>query len=376
MSNIDKKVRVLHIIGNLRFGGAQVVVKQIVENSDPDHFEHYVYSLRPEPIELTINGEIIKHHRIRYDLRKFSDLARTCKKKNIDIVHTHLYKSVLGGLLLTFFCPVKIIVHEHGPIFDAGISSLIYGFWLRFLHSRSAKIIANSRTTALWLQKRSKIQSDRIHIIPNAADLARFQHNGATRTRLRKEYGLSDEAIVIGFIGRLHPTKGISALVQAMRILVKQNSLFHLFIVGDGPLKKSLNRKVHQLFLENHIRFLGYREDVSEIMNIFDISCMPSQCEPFGIAAIEIMSMKIPLVCSCAGGLGEITEDRKTALHIREITPEAIAESILELSRDNSLRQKIAMNAFKSSQQYSIENFVHNIETLYTQIVKPEKESS
>ena len=243
MNDTNKKIRVLHIIGNLRFGGAQVVVKQIVENSNPDLFQHYVYSLRPEPNDMSIDGKIIEHRRFRYDIRKFFDLIKICREKKIDIVHAHLQKSILGGLLLTYFHKVPVIIHEHGPISRPGISNSAYRFLLSYLYSRSTEIIANSDAISKALHRHSKIPCEKIRIVPNAVDLCRFQYDPETRIHLRQKYRLRDEEIALGFIGRLHPVKGVDCLVESMKTLVKHNPLFRLFVVGNGPLEKTLIQK-------------------------------------------------------------------------------------------------------------------------------------
>ena len=368
MAKADRKITVLQIIGNLRFGGTQVVVKQIVEHTDPDQFQHVVFSLRAKPNEMSIKGEIIEHTRFPYDIRKFFDLVKICREKKINIVHAHLYKSILGGLLLTFFCPVRVIIHEHGPIYRVGFSRFIYQFLLFFLHKRAAAIIANSRTTMQALHRYAAIDPNTVDVIPNAVVPNRFEHNAEQRVLVRRQFGFQDNNIVIGFIGRLHPVKGVDCLVKAMRILIQQNALFRLVIVGSGPLEKTLKQTTQKSGLKQHVFFAGYHEDVSAIMNIFDIGCMPSRQESFGIAAIEMMSMKIPLVCSRVEGLVEITEHRKTAFHLDRVSPEAIADSILELSKDPQLCRQLGDNGFLASRQYHIEHFIEKIESLYRRI--------
>lgn len=371
MKEKDNKIRVLHIIDNLQFGGAQVVVKQIVENTNSNHFQHTIYALRTTVNDLTINGEIIKHGCFRYDLRKFLDLINICRKKSIDIVHAHLEKSILGALLLTWFYNVPIILHEHGPITRQGISHSFYRLLLRRLNRRCAAVISNSNAISDVIHKRTNIPNQKIIFIPNAVDLQRFQSDTEARARLRKQFCFTDTDIVIGFAGRFHEVKGIDCLVAAMRTLVQKDPRFKLALIGDGPLKESLQRQVQSMRLHNHIVFLGYQQDVSGCMNLFDIGCLPSRHEAFGIAAIEMMSMKIPLICSSIEGLGEITEHNKTALHLPTVTPEEIAQCILKLSRDPHLKETLRSNGFEASRSFGIERFIDRIEQVYRQTIRP-----
>jgi glycosyltransferase involved in cell wall biosynthesis len=369
MTAADGKTKVLHIVGNLRFGGTQVVLKQIVENGDKTRFDHFVYPLRVRDDDLPLrHTRVFRHAYFNYDIRKFFDLINICKREQIDIVHSHLHKSVLGGLLLTWFCDVPVIVHEHGPITRHGLTYALYRQLLRFLHHRSAAVIANSNAISQALSRVSRIPTQKITVIPNAVDLQRFQPRPELRKRLRNEYSLHDSDIVIGFAGRLVPVKGIDRLVDAMHILVKKNPAFHLFIVGAGLLESKLIRRSEQAQLDGHIHFLGFRSDVSEIMNVFDIGCMPSRQEAFGITAMEMMSMRIPLVCTNVEGLGEFTQNRRTALHLDSIQPEEIAETILELAGNEKLKTDLQQNAFEYCRQFSIAAFVSQVETLYRQL--------
>ena len=371
MTETDKTIRVLHIVGNLRFGGAQVVVKQIVENTDSNTFQHTIYPLRTTANDMPIDGAIIQHGRFDYDIRKFFDLIRICKDEKIDIVHAHLQKSILAGLGLTWFCPVPLIVHEHGPVTRSGLSHSFYRLMLRWLHGRSATVIANSEAISTILRQQTHIPEEKITVIPNAVDLDHFQPNSERRAVLRQQYGFDDGDIVVGFVGRLHEVKGIDCLVTAMRTLVQQDSRFKLVLIGDGPLKESLQEKAESMGVLHHIVFLGYREDVSDAMNLFDIGCLPSRHEAFGIAAVEMMSMKIPLVCSSVEGLGEITEHNKTALHLPAITPVSITQSILELSGNDPLKETLRRNGFEASRHFGLEPFIAHIEQVYRQVVKP-----
>ncbi|MHC5139977.1 MAG: glycosyltransferase, partial [Planctomycetota bacterium] len=205
--------RVLHIIGSLRLGGAQVCLKQIVEhNNDPD-IEHFVYPLRCKQVDIPIEGNILSNPYRNYDPRKFFDILKVCKKHKIDIIHAHLHKPILGGLLATYFQKTPVIVHEHGPIFRPGIQYAAYRLGLRLLSKRSYAIIANSRATAHELMRRSGVPKSNIHVIYNAVDLKNFQPDPDAREAVRQQFSFSDNDIVIGFVGRLHPVKGVDLLV-------------------------------------------------------------------------------------------------------------------------------------------------------------------
>ncbi|MHC5200019.1 MAG: glycosyltransferase family 4 protein, partial [Planctomycetota bacterium] len=135
-------------------------------------------------------------------------------------------------------------------------------------------------------------------------------------------------------------------------------------LVGTGPLADSLKKQAHDNGTASHICFAGFQGNVAEIMNAFDIGCMPSRQEPFGIVALEMMSMNVPLVCSVAEGLAELVKNRQTALTLKENTPDTIASCILELSRNKDLQEQLKTNASSFCLQFGTQQFTQKIEAL------------
>lgn len=364
------KIRILHLIGSLRLGGAQVCLRQLVEHqTDPD-VTHFVYPLRSRRIDIPIRGNIITRAYGHYDIRKFFTLLKICREEQIDIIHAHLHKAIIGALLATFFCKVKVIVHEHGPVYRKGIQYSFYRWMLRLLKRRAAAVIANSQATANMLIQTVGIPESQIHIIYNAVDLETFKPDPSARESVRQQFGFSDKDIVVGFLGRFHPVKGVDLLVQAMPLLFQKDSSFKLLLLGDGPLRDSLKKQTLTDGTDSHICFAGFQENAAYFMNAFDIACIPSRQEPFGIVALEVMSMNIPLVCSRADGLAELIQDNENALGLTELSPEEIALRILDLSQNESLRKRLQKNASVFCQQYGIPQFVRRIGDAYGRIIK------
>jgi glycosyltransferase involved in cell wall biosynthesis len=105
-------------------------------------------------------------------------------------------------------------------------------------------------------------------------------------------------------------------------------------------------------------------------MNAFDIGCLPSRNESFGLAAVEMMCMQIPLICTAVGGLKELTAEGQNAIMLEENTPQHIAAAIRQLAADAELQKKLTQQAAAFTKQFSIETFIQKIETLYSGLVK------
>lgn len=358
-------IRILHIIGSLGLGGAQMCVKQLVEHNDNPEIEHYIYPLRSRPVDIPIKGNVIFLNYPHYDPRKFYAIFSLCRQYQINIIHAHLHKPITAALLARCFIKIPVIVHEHGSIAIEGFQYSLYRYLLKILKNKAHLYIAVSNSAAKDLARCLKLPLSSIRTVYNAVDAKRFSPNPEKRKLLRDALGITSRDIVVGYAGRLSYEKGPDILLDALAKLIKINPAFLLVFAGDGNMKKSLHNQAAALGINHRVKFLGFRQDIADLLNIFDIGCIPSRREAFGLAAVEMMSIKIPLVASDAGGLGEFLSHRHNALILKENTPEYICQSILELTSKPVLRQQLIDNAYCSIQQFSIGRLVYQINDIY-----------
>lgn len=362
-------IRVLHIIGSLGLGGAQVVLQRIVKHSNPDQFEHFVYPLRSGNQTVSIATQVISNSYRNYDPRKFLDILRICREHKIDIIHTHLHKDAVAGLFSTFFLDIPVVVHEHGSILLPGFQYDLYRVLFRFLYRRAAAIIAVSNAAACRISNIVGRCPSMLSTIYNSIDLDEFKPNPEIRKQIRSDLHFTDEHIVIGFVGRMERIKGVDVLLDAMISLLQMNPRYRAVFVGDGSILASLQKRTQQAGLDDAIRFLGFRTNVAEILNAMDIGCMPSRFESFGLAAIEMMRMKIPLICSRVDGLGEIAGNGSNALILEQISPAEITSKIMTLTQNPSLRQQLIENAHAFTSQFSTDQFIEKMESVYVRVL-------
>ncbi|MBW8015240.1 MAG: glycosyltransferase family 4 protein [Planctomycetes bacterium] len=361
-------IRVLHIIGSLRLGGAQMCLKNIVEHASKDKVEHFIYPLRSKQIDIPIDGNMIKFPYPNYDPRKFLAILRICRQYDIDIIHAHLEKPVIGALVANIFCRVPVIVHEHGPIFRKSFKYSLYRIALRLLRSRASQFIAVSQATAAELTAKANISEKNITVVYNSVDTAMFKPDDDLRRKYRQELNISEDQTVIGFMGRLAHVKGVDLLLEAIALLLGPNPEMLLILVGDGPELDSLMSQAKRLGISDNVIFLGFRDDISQIINAFDISVIPSRQEPLGIVALELMAAKVPIVCSGVEGLAEIIIDNRTGLVTEQNTPEQIAACIQKLLHDKDLCMRLVEHAADFVTRFDVHCQVDAIEEIYVDL--------
>lgn len=364
-------IRVLHIIGSLGLGGAQVVIKQIVENANNDEVEHIVCSLRGGHVAVDIPCKVIILPYRNYDPRKLPAVVRLCRELQIDIIHAHLHKPVLGALLASRRHRIPIVVHEHTPLASKGFDYAVYRVLLRLLWRRAAVFVAVSQQIADCLTRLIGIAPNRMTIIRNAVDFARFDPKLTSRQQARQSLDIASDDLVVGFVGRLNMVKGVDLLIEAMPKLLQQSPNYLLLLAGDGSDRATFERQCRRLGVAERVRFLGFRPDVPQVMSAFDIGVMPSREDPCPLVTLEFLRMATPLVCSGVDGLAELVTDNETALITPQNTPEQIANCISRLMNDDALRQRLIEAGSKHTERFLAAEFARTFERLYADVLVP-----
>jgi glycosyltransferase len=236
------------------------------------------------------------------------------------------------------------------------------------------KVICLSEHTAGLLKQDYQIDESRLAVVYNG--LTDSTRKRTDNIQLRKKYGLPDDAPVILFAGRLDIIKGVSYLIEAVKILLDKLSACHVLIAGSGDydiyLKACGNR-----WMNVHFTGLLDKEDLYELYTVADIGVMPSLHEQCSYVAIEMMMHGVPLVGSTSTGLCEMIEEGVTGLHVPveefpdrvEIHSALLAEKMLYLLQNTRERERMGRNARRRYETvYSSEIMGKNMIKLYTDL--------
>jgi glycosyltransferase involved in cell wall biosynthesis len=180
--------------------------------------------------------------------------------------------------------------------------------------------------------------------IHNGIEVARYrQMDASVRDRIRRELKTPNEALVIASIGRLHPVKGFTHLLTAVQSVHARFPDVFLWLVGDGELRIRLEAQARQLGLDDVVVFTGTRLDVPEILTAVDIFTSASHVEGMPNAVLEAMAAGLPVVATQVGGVPEIVVDGQTGLLVTPADDTALAQALLTLIEDASLRQRFGL---------------------------------
>lgn len=299
-------IRVLHVVGIMNRGGLETLLMNIYRKIDRTkiQFDFLVHQDQKGVFDdeiKSLGGQIYKvdyvtkvgHFRYLKNLDEFFN-----KHKEYKIVHSHM--DAMSGIILSrakkAHIPVRI-AHSHNAYPKMGKFERIYKNYSRFLVNGSCtEKFACSTMASEWLFGKK----ENIKILHNAIDVEKFKFNRAVRMAKRKEFGIGEDDFVIGNIARFNIQKNHSFIVDIFDELIKQNKNIKLVLVGDGVLREQIKNKVKVLNLSNRVQFLGVREDINEIVQIFDLMLLPSLHEGLGIVLIESQTSGLNCVVSKA----------------------------------------------------------------------------
>jgi glycosyltransferase involved in cell wall biosynthesis len=165
--------------------------------------------------------------------------------------------------------------------------------------------------------------------------------------------------------------KRFSDLIKAFSLLAHKSNKVKLVLVGDGPEKSNYENLVIQLGIQNRVVFAGYQKEIDKYYSVFDVFCLVSAFEAFGLVLAEAMLHKLPVVATKVGGMQYIVDENETGFLVNKFDVESIFEKLKILSNNNELRKEFGENGYKKAlKNYTEERYVKNVEDLYVELIK------
>ncbi len=266
-------------------------------------------------------------------------LLRLLAHWHFDVIETFTYHSNLLGIPLAWLAGIPVRIANHRGI----MSDLPRG--LDRLHTR---VINSGLTTCLiavseFIRQeaiRGGVHPDKITIIPNSVEIADV--NFDIRWRIRNALGIAESKMLVLSVGRLSFEKGHDLFLQAARMILQKQPKTVFALAGDGVLRHDLDRAAKQLGIHDAIRFLGYRQDIPELLAAADIFALTSRTEGMPNALMEAMAMGIAAVAFDVGGVSEVVQNERTGLLAPPEDVAAFANAVIRLISNSAERQRIA----------------------------------
>jgi len=313
-----KKLNVLQFICSSGFYGAERWVLALAKYLNPNEVRcHLAVTIESGNDELKIVHEFDKLDgkvfelpmRNKFDFKVVDHLVEVIKANDIDIIHTHGYKSDILGLLAAKKAGIKIVITPHG--FSNGIDLKLRLFiWLGCQSFRFADIVAPLSKALCKDVRGFGVKEERLVYVQNGVDLSEVEEQKVKENTL-KAVGNNKR---IGFVGQMISRKNIKDILDIFEGLAEKYPNITLSLLGDGESRPELEEYTKTLSHKDRIEFLGFRDDRLELLQSFDLFVMTSSLEGIPRCLMEATAMGIPVAAYNIAGIDQLIEHDKTGL--------------------------------------------------------------
>lgn len=354
MSN--RKINVLQFICSAGFYGAERWVLALAKNLDQERFKC--------DLAVTLEGnteqaEIAQHFdgiygdvfslkmKNRFDLAVINKLVDLIKEKNIDIIHTHGYKSDIIGVLAARKAGIKVVITPHG--FSTDIDFKLRTFmWLGCQFFRFADKVVPLSPQLMEDVRGYGVKEEKLVYVQNGVDLSEVEEQREKTVNPLKNQ--SEKRI--GFIGQMIARKNIEHILDVFDSLASNDESMHLYLLGDGDKRSELEAYAKTLDTASRITFLGFRDDRIEWLHSFDLFVMSSVLEGIPRCLMEALAMGVPVAAYDIAGVDQLVKHKETG-YLAELNNKSELANYWDILLNNEDEaQRISENGIAFVNQY------------------------
>ena len=362
---------VLHAIDVFESGGAETVFLQLIKNINRAEYNPVVIipgkgwlyqqlvRLDIEPIIVDMQGS--------FNLAYLKSLLRIIKEEKIDLIHSHLFGSNIYCSITGWLSQVPVISTFHGVI-DVAEDERFLFLKKRLLRLGSSKIVFVSQFLKDALNQRINAKESLCQVIYNGVDLEQFAE--PITEDFRQKIGTENKTFV-SMVGNVNHSKGYDILIETAALLRGKGYVF--VVAGDTSDEcfGSLKRELESQSLEQDVIFLGFQDNIRDLIKSSALYLLTSRDEGFSISTIEAMASGIPVIATRSGGPEEIIQHESNGLLVENENPLGIASAIEALITNPKIAAKMTEQALKDvSARFSIDKIIRQYENLYASLVK------
>ena len=358
-------MRLLQVIDSLRIGGAEVLVRNLAVRFRQRgmNCEVLVLSRSDSTLEASAQAGGVRVLDTGgldvYSPRQVPALARMMR--GFDLIHVHLFPAQLWAVCAaTGQSGCTLVTTEHSTV------NARRRWWFRpldaWMYPHFSQIACISEATAEELERWCPHIKSKLRVVANGVPLESF--SSAVPANLM---GLGEGMIKVVFSGRFEPQKDHATLLRAVALV----PTVYLFLLGDGPLRASMEKLARDLGIENRVSFMGFRDDVPEILSACDVYVQATTFEGFGIAACEAMAAGLPVIANDVPGLAEMVRGAGVLTPVGDYS--LLASELNTLAGSPEIRSHMSDASRRRARDFSIERTVEGHIDMYESVLQHAK---
>ncbi|WP_271767707.1 N-acetyl-alpha-D-glucosaminyl L-malate synthase BshA [Aquimarina algiphila] len=358
------------------FGGSGVVATELgIALAKLDHEVHFI--TYKQPVRLNLLNPNIHFHEVNvptyplfhyqpYELALSSKLVDTIKKYEIDVLHVHYaiphaYAGYMAKKMLEEEgIHIPMVTTLHGTDITLVGNHPFYKPAVTFSINNSdivTSVSQNLKEDTLRLFDITK----NIEVVPNFIDLSQKK---TSFTDCQRELMASPEERIVTHISNFRAVKRISDIVDIFYNIQKEIPA-KLLMVGEGPERKPAEKKCKELGIKDKVIFLGNSNEIDKILCFSDLFLLPSERESFGLAALEAMMNKVPVISSNAGGIPEVNSQGVSGYLSKVGDVKEMSENAIRILKDDITLEIFKQNAYKEAEKFDVNTIVPKYIALY-----------
>jgi len=368
----QNKINFLILESLFHLGGIEILLYNILQNLDKSRYNAVLCSLyQPGPMGEPFIKEGFKFYhdliKNKYDIRALFKLMKIIKENNIDVIYLVTQPLTLfWGFLIGKLCKIPVVCLI-GNTVDIGLHPKlnIYKLMLPFVD----RVVAQANMQKIYWMKISRIPNRIISVIYNGINTEKYNVR-VDRNEKLKSLGVDTSHKIIGIVGRLADLKGHDIFLKAARLVLKENKEVSFLIVGDGPEESRIETLANELDIHKKVFLLGFRNDLPELIRIFDIAVLSSRTEAFPMVLLEYMACAKPIVATRVGSISEILINGYNGLLIDSENPKQLAEKINFLLKNPDYADNLGKKGKKNvAEKFRIETTAAKTQELLEQLI-------
>ena len=344
---MENKIRVLHVAQAA--GGVDRYLRLLLKYLDKDKFDNVVILSQDfkrtnyeglvsafEQVEMTRaigKKDLIAIHKVRHFIKKYQP----------DIVYAHSSKAGAIARIADIGIHNQCIYNPHGWAFNMRISNkkkILYTLIERIAALFCKKIICISEAERKSALEKKICNNNKLQVIYSGVDINAYE-NGLKAEIKKKDLGIPNNAFVVGMVGRISAQKAPDTFVKVAKLIKESVQDSHFIIVGNGELEDEIMRYAERNGFADSLHITGWVDNPMSYVELFDVACLLSRWEGFGLVLPEYMMAGKPIVASNIDAIPDIIKNGENGLLVNVDDVVETSEAILRIYKDSELRIKL-----------------------------------
>lgn len=347
------KIRILHIAQAA--GGVDRYIRMLLKYLDKDKFENVLVcsqDFHKEDYDGLVDAfEQIEMNRAIgvNDLKSIGKVRKLIKRYNPDIVYAHSSKAGAIARVADVGLKNRCVYNPHGWAFNMRCSAkkkAMYTAIEKMAAPFCDKIICISDAEKQSALDKKICREDKLQVIFNGVDIETYE-NGVHGAVKRRDLNISDDAFVVGMVGRMSPQKAPDVFVKMAKRVKDKVPNAHFIIVGNGNQEAEIRKYAEDNGFSDSLHITGWVDNPMSYVELFDAACLLSRWEGFGLALPEYMMAGKPIVASRVDAIPNIIRDGENGLLVEMDDDIGASEAVLRIYWDKSLKDKLVLQGME-----------------------------